>query len=57
MGRVTLRRNGAEITFEKGDRFSADVLREGHVGEGWQREAPAAMDAEVPTEAKHGHFW
>jgi len=57
MGRVTLRRNGAEITFGKGDRFSVDVLREGHVGEGWQREAPAAKDVEVPTEAKQGHFW
>lgn len=57
IGRVTLRRNGAEITFGKGDRFSADVLREGHVGEGWQRGVPAGKDAEVPTETKQGNFW
>jgi cysteinyl-tRNA synthetase len=57
IGRVTLRRDGAERSFEKGERFPVDVLREGSVGEGWRREAPAAIDVQVSAEQEKGTFW
>ncbi len=58
IGRVTLRRNGAERSFERGERFPLDVLRGGRsVGEGWRREAPAVIAVEAPTETKGGSFW
>jgi len=57
IGRATLRRNGAERSFERGERFPVDVLRGGSVGEGWRREAPAAIEAGVSTETVEGSFW
>lgn len=57
IGCVTLRRNGAERSFERGERFPVDVLRGGSVGKGWRRETPAAIDAGVSTETKEGSFW
>jgi len=57
IGRVTLRRNGAERSFARGERFPVDVLRGGNVGEGWRREAPAAIGAEATTETEEGSFW
>jgi peptidase E len=57
IGTVTLRRNGAERTFGRGDRFPVDVLRGGSIGQGWTHDAPAAGDAEEPTETDEGSFW
>jgi hypothetical protein len=57
IGRATLCRGGAERIFEKGERFPVDVLRGVSVGEGWRREAPAAIDAQVSTEIAEGSFW
>jgi len=57
IGRATLRRNGVETFFVRGERFPVDVLRGGSVGEGWRRKAPAAIDSGVSTETKEGSFW
>jgi hypothetical protein len=57
IGRVILRRDGAERSFEKGERFPLDVLRGGSAGEGWRREAPAAIDVEASTETEEASFW
>jgi hypothetical protein len=57
IGRVTLRRNGAERTFGRGDRFPVDVLRGGSAGEGWSREAPAVIDLEESMEKQETSFW
>ena len=37
IGRVTLRRQDAEMTFEKGESLSIEVLRGGDAGKQWQR--------------------
>jgi len=58
IGGVTLRRNGAEMSFQKGDRLPLDVLRGGSVGEGWKREAHAAVDGQpVAAENRKASFW
>jgi hypothetical protein len=57
IGRVTLRRDNAERYFEKGERLPVDVLRGGSVGQGWRREAPAAVGAQVSAETEEGSFW
>jgi cyanophycinase-like exopeptidase len=57
IGRVTLRRDSAERSFEKGERFPVDVLRGGSVGEGWRREVPAAINVHMSTETEEGSFW
>jgi len=57
IGRATLRHNGAERSFERGERFPVDVLRGGSVGEGWICEAPAALESGVSTETEEGSFW
>jgi len=57
IGRATLRRDGAERFFEKGERFPVDVFRGVSVRDGWRREAPAAIDVQVLTETEEGSFW
>ena len=57
IGRVTLRRESRERSFEKGERFPLDVLRRGSVGEGWRRETPAAINVQMSTEREEGSFW
>jgi hypothetical protein len=57
IGRATLRRDGAERSFEKGERFPVDVLRGVSVSDGWRREAPAAIDVQVSTGTQEGSFW
>ncbi len=57
IGRVTLRRNGAEMTFRKGDRLPLEVLRGGGVEEGWKREAHAEVDEQAGDENRKNSFW
>ena len=57
IGRVTLRRNGAERIFERGDRFSADVLRGRSVGEEWKPTTPEVTDSEPSTGTGEAAFW
>ena len=58
IGGVTLRRNGVQTSFRKGDRLPLDVLRGGSVAEGWKREAHAAVDVQQPAEDNQKtSFW
>ena len=57
IGRVTLRRRGTEITFEKGERFPLDLLRGGETHKEWRLVAPQSTPMELST-ARHGEsFW
>ena len=58
LGRVTLRRQGGELVFEKGDRFSLDVLRGGD-GEGdWQpASGQQAVYSEPAPGSKEDSYW
>jgi hypothetical protein len=57
IGRVTLRRRGAEMVFEKGDRFSFEVLRGGEFGEGWKRATPESTHSEPASDTTKESFW
>jgi peptidase E len=57
IGRVTLRRSGAERSFERGERFPVHVLRGGSVGEPGKRGAPAEIDGDAPVEKGTDSFW
>jgi peptidase E len=57
LGSVTLRRQGEEITFEKGDRFSLDILRGGAVDEEMKVRAPKPKATELTPDATKDSFW
>jgi peptidase E len=57
LGRVTLRRQGGEIVFAKGDRFSLDILRGGDLGKEWQPVVREQRISEVIPETKEQSFW
>lgn len=59
IGRVTLRREGAERVFERGDRFPCDILRGLGSEEGWRRGMPESMDSATPMDTKRASdsFW
>ena len=58
LGRVTLRRQGAELVFEKGDRFSLDILRAGDVERDWQATSgEQAVYSEPISDSKEDSFW
>lgn len=57
IGRVTLRRRGAEMVFEKGDRFSLEVLRGGEFGEGWKRATLESTHSEPASDTTKESFW
>ncbi len=57
IGRVTLRRQGSEILFAKGDRFPLDVLRGGDGSPQWQ---PTTAASELPckdNQTTDNSFW
>jgi peptidase E len=57
IGRVTIRSSGKEMFFERGERFSLDLLREGRAVRVWEDRAPEQTDLISPsTTAKHS-FW
>lgn len=57
IGSVTLRRRGAEISFEKGERFPIEVLRGGDVDKEWQRVAPEGSSVASALESEGSSFW
>ncbi len=57
IGRVTLRRGGAEIYFEKGDRFALEVLRGGFGGKQWRVMTPERPHPERASDTKEESFW
>jgi peptidase E len=57
LGNVTLRRGGEEIVFEKGDRFSLEVLRGGAIGEEVRGKIFQAEAAELGPGSEAESFW
>ena len=57
IGRVTLRRHGAEMAYEKGDCFSLDVLRGGDIGK--ERKPPPleVSKNDVRFDSRKEPFW
>lgn len=57
IGRVTLRRQGAELTFDKGERFPLDLLRGGKGPKEWQAIASPPASEEEPSQRQQDSFW
>ncbi len=57
IGHATLRRRGAEITFEKGNSFSIDVLRGGDAGKQWQRTNILSNNVAQGNDDAEVSFW
>ena len=58
LGGVTLRRHGAEFVFNKGDRFSLDVLRGGDLGKAWQPSIKEhTIDSKMAPDVEEKSFW
>jgi peptidase E len=57
LGSVCLRRRGEEIVFEKGDRFSLEVLRGGTVGEGIREKVSQPEAAKLTRGSEGESFW
>jgi hypothetical protein len=57
IGRVTLRRQGTEITFEKGERFPLDLLRGGQSHKEWKTIVSQPTPEEVPGGVRADSFW
>lgn len=57
LGSVCLRRRGEEIVFEKGDRFSLEVLRGGTVGEGIREKVSQPEAAKLTPGSEGESFW
>ncbi len=57
IGRVTLRRRGAEITFAKGERFPLDLLREGGNHREWKANRAQPPPVALPEGSREESFW
>jgi hypothetical protein len=57
LGGVTLRRRGEEIVFEKGERFSLEVLRGGAVGKGIREKVYKPEAATLASGSEGESFW
>ncbi|UCF93180.1 MAG: hypothetical protein JSW39_03200 [Desulfobacterales bacterium] len=57
IGRMTLRRRGAEVVFEKGDRLALEVLRGGDPGPRRKPSRPRRTPSEPNSEATRDSFW
>ena len=57
IGRVTLRRQDAEMTFEKGESLSIEVLRGGDAGTRWQRTNAVSCNVEQEAGSAKISFW
>lgn len=57
IGHATLRRRDSEITFEKGESFSIDVLRGGDAGKQWQRASALPSNPLEKIEDAEPSFW
>ena len=57
LGRVTLRRCGAETAFETGDRLPLEVLRNGRVGDEWKTTTSESLSPGPATGTEGKSFW
>ncbi len=57
IGNMTLRRGTAELTFEKGERFSLDVLRGKDAGKVWHEQPAEHPSNKAPAESSRDSFW
>jgi peptidase E len=57
LGSVTLRRRGEEIVFEKGDRFSLEVLRGGAVGKKIRERVSQRETRKLTSGSEGASFW
>jgi peptidase E len=57
IGRVTLRKQDAEMTFEKGESISIEVLRGEDVSKQWQQTNPASGNVEQEAGGAKNSFW
>ncbi len=57
IGRVILRRQGTQMTFEKGDRFPLDILRGKDARNGWKPASRELMPPEPVPETREEPFW
>jgi hypothetical protein len=57
LGGVTLRRRGEEVVFQKGERFSLEVLRGGDVGKGIREKISEPEAATLALGSKKESFW
>jgi len=57
LGRVTLRRHGAEMVFEKGDYFSLDVLRGGDIAKERKPAPPGVSKNNLESHLGEAPFW
>jgi peptidase E len=58
IGRVTVRRQGAEISFAKGERFPLDLLRHGGNEQDWGGSSPQPGSVDMPGGSREGEsFW
>jgi len=57
IGRIALRHRGDEVIFEKGERFSLEILRSGNVGADRKLGAPEQTPSLPVAESKELSFW
>jgi len=57
IGRVTVRRQGAEISFAKGERFPLELLRAGATHKEWRTTTPRSGPEELPAGNREESFW
>jgi peptidase E len=57
IGSVTLRRRGHEMIFEKGERFSLEVLRGGEAAKDWKPMVKKSTPQELASEPMGESFW
>lgn len=57
IGHVTLRHRGAEMSFEKGDRFSLEVLRGESLAREWRVTTPDSSNLGQAAERNNSSFW
>lgn len=57
LGTVVLRRQGTEIVFAKGDRFSLDILRGKEVGAEWKSATQETTEVEPSAYRQEQSFW
>ena len=57
IGRVTLRRGGAETTFKKGESVAIEVLRSGDIRKQWEQTTVVSCDTQQGTDVAEGSFW
>ena len=57
VGRIALRHRGEEVIFEKGERFSLEILRGGKVGADRKLSAPEQMPSLPVAESRELSFW